>query len=383
MRAYGHTTLDAGIRSRFIGGINGLHMHMLEAGHETPGRPTLLLLHGFPELAYSWRRVMVPLAAAGYHVIAPDQRGYGRTSGADTRFDCDLAPYRMANLVRDVAGLIAALGIDRVAAVIGHDFGASVAGWCGLLRPDLFPAVVIMSAPFSGAPSLPKATAGRALTDAERLPAITRVGPDLARLDRPRLHYQTYYTTREADANMCGTPGSVHAFLRAYYHHKSADWPGNRIYPLAAWTAAQLAKMPTYYIMDAGQGMAETVAPHRPLPAQIADCRWLPDAELAVYAAEYERTGFQGGLNWYRSRLSPEHFVEDQLFGGRTIDVPMAFMAGASDWGVHQSPGTLERLENEFARDYRGTHLIPGAGHWVQQEQPDEVVRRMLAFLKG
>ncbi len=141
------------IRSRTIDNINGLRMHVLEAGFETTGRPCLLLLHGFPELAYSWRKVMPVLAEAGYHVIAPDQRGYGRTTGWDPDYDGDLASFRLPNLVRDALGLVHAFGYRSVDAVIGHDFGSSVAAWCALIRPDVFRAVAMMSAPFGGVPA--------------------------------------------------------------------------------------------------------------------------------------------------------------------------------------------------------------------------------------
>src|SRR5437868_6842687 len=116
--------LPAGIRARLVPGVNGLAMNVLEAGFETPDRPCLLLLHGFPELAYSWRKVMLPLAAGGYHVVAPDQRGYGRTSGGDVGYDCDLHQYFPLALVRDALALVLALGRRHVAAVIGHDFGS-------------------------------------------------------------------------------------------------------------------------------------------------------------------------------------------------------------------------------------------------------------------
>jgi pimeloyl-ACP methyl ester carboxylesterase len=127
--AYGSSSLPHGIRSRFIEDVNGLTVHVLEAGHESPGRPLLLLLHGFPELAYSWRKIMLPLAAAGYHVVAPDQRGYGRTTGWDGAYDGDLASYKPLNIVRDAFGLVHALGYTHVAAVIGHDFGSPIAAW--------------------------------------------------------------------------------------------------------------------------------------------------------------------------------------------------------------------------------------------------------------
>src|SRR3984893_6623843 len=144
------SVLPSGIRSRFVENINGLSMHVLEAGFETRGRPCLLLLHGFPELAFSWRKVMPQLSEAGYHVIAPDQRGYGRTSGWDANYDGDLASFRLLNLVREALRLVSAFGYASVACVVVHDFGSSVAAWCALVRPDVFKSVVLMSAPFAG-----------------------------------------------------------------------------------------------------------------------------------------------------------------------------------------------------------------------------------------
>src|SRR5258706_4126311 len=141
--------LPSGIRSRFVADINGLRMHVLEAGYETRGRPCLLLLHGFPELSFSWRKVMPALAAAGYHVIAPDQRGYGRTTGWDANYDGDLASFRLLNLVRDALGLVSAFGYRSVDAIVAHDFGSFVSAWSALVRPDIFPSVTRLSAPFS------------------------------------------------------------------------------------------------------------------------------------------------------------------------------------------------------------------------------------------
>jgi pimeloyl-ACP methyl ester carboxylesterase len=152
---YGNSTLTAGIRSRMVNNINGLAIHMLEAGFETKARPCILLLHGFPELAYSWRKVMLPLAAAGYHLVAPDQRGYGRTTGWDDAYDGDLDSFRLPNLVRDALGLVSPLGYRSVAAVVGHDFGSPVAAYCAVIQPDVFRSVALMSAPFAGSPELP------------------------------------------------------------------------------------------------------------------------------------------------------------------------------------------------------------------------------------
>ena len=145
----------------------------------------------------------------------------------------------------------------------------------------------------------------------------------------------------------------VHDFLRAYFHHKSADWKDNRPHRLAAWSAEELAKMPTYYIMDLADDMPAAVAKEMPSPQEIAACRWLPDAELAVYAAEYQRTGFQGGLNWYRSRSGGAFESELQLFSGRTIDVPSIFISGQSDWGVYQRPGRVRAHAGHGVHPFR------------------------------
>lgn len=374
--AYDGAVLAPGIRARFIAGVNGLRMHMLEAGFETKGRPCLLLLHGFPELAYSWRKVMLPLAAAGYHVVAPDQRGYGRTTGWDGSYGGDLASFRILNIVRDAVGLVFTLGYRSVAAVIGHDFGSPVAAYCALLRPDVFRSVVLMSAPFAGPPALPFDTA-------ESAPAKARpsIHDDLAALSPPRKHYQWYYSTQPADPDMRSCPQGVHAFLRAYYHHKSADWERNKPYRLGGWTARELAKLPTYYIMELDKDMAATVAPHMPSTAEIAACTWLPEDELRVYSSEFARNGFQGGLQWYRCRTEGVLAAELEVFSGRTIDVPSCFISGASDWGVYQRSGDFETMQTKACTRMLGCHLVPGAGHWVQQEQPEAVSELLIEFL--
>ena len=364
--------LPEGIRSRHVPSGTGLDMHVLEAGWEGEGRPCVLLLHGFPELAYSWRKVMLPLAAAGFHAVAPDQRGYGRTTGWDPGYDGPLEPFRLLGIVRDALGLLDALGVRHVAAVVGHDFGSPVAAWCALTRPDVFRSVVLMSAPFDGTPRFPSPGTQTAVD----------VHAALAALPRPRKHYQWYYSTREADAQMCRCAQGVHDFLRAYYHVKSADWAENRPQRLRAWDADELAKLPTYYVMDFDEDMARTVAPHMPTAAQIAACRWLPEAELRVYSAEYQRTGFQGGLQWYRCRTQAGESDELLLYSGRTIDVPSMFVAGASDWGVYQKPGAYEAMLDGACSRMTASHLIAGAGHWVQQEQPEAVTDLLLRFLQ-
>jgi pimeloyl-ACP methyl ester carboxylesterase len=347
--------LPPGIRSRYVDGVNGLRMHVLEAGYEAPGRPGLLLIHGFPELAYSWRKIMGPLAAAGYHVFAPDMRGYGRTSPAPVNYDDDLRPYGTVNRIKDMLALTSAMGHRSLPAVFGHDMGSPLAGWCALARPDVFRSVVMMSAPFGGAPAFPFNTANTPATPA---PAgnPNAIYDELAKLSPPRKHYQRYYQTREANANMWKPPQGLQAFFRAYYHAKSADWKQNHPQPLAARTAAEWAKLPRYYVMDLDKGMAEQVA-----------------------ADEYGRTGFQGGLNGYRGAPGGDDL---QLFAGKTLDVPSSFMSGKQDWGTYQNPGSLERLEKQITTKYRGTHLLDGAGHWVQQEQAVALSALLIEFLK-
>lgn len=356
-----------GIRSDRVDNLNGLDMHFLQAGDA--GAPAVLLLHGFPELSFSWRKVMLPLAEAGYRVIAPDQRGYGHTTGWDGGYEGDVSACRMINLATDAVGLLKALCIDHVAAVVGHDFGSPVAAHCALLRPDVFQRVVLMSAPYDGPPKLESSSGGR------------DVHADLAALDRPRKHYQWFYSTREAEPDMLDAPQGLHEFFRAYYHMKSADWPGNRPFPLTDWTAEELAKLPDYYVMDLNKGMAESVAPEMPSEAAIDACAWLSRDEMEVYASTFARTGFQCALNWYRCQTDPAQGAVMRVFAGAQITVPGTFIAGAQDWGIQQKPGALDRMGTTAFADWRGTHLIDGAGHWVQQEQPEDTVRLIKGFL--
>ena len=203
----------------------------------------------------------------------------------------------------------------------------------------------------------------------------------LAALPRPRKYYQRYYTTREADGNMRNCPQGLHAFFRAYYHYKSADWKQNKPFPLAGRTAEEMAKMPTYYVMDLNKGMCETALEHMPSAAEIGACRWLTEADVDVLATEYARTGFQGALNRYRVRADARMNAELQIFSERTIDVPSCFIFGDSDWGAYQTPGALDRMK-DLCKNMVGLHRVARAGHWVEQEQPQEVSRLLLQFLR-
>jgi pimeloyl-ACP methyl ester carboxylesterase len=286
-------------------------------------------------------------------------------------------------MVRDATGLVYALGHRFVAGVVGHDAGAPVASWCALIRPDVFRSVTIMSSPFPGPPPPAFNTANGT---AAPTPPMTddEIDAELAKLPRPRKYYQNYQRKPGANEDMLHAPQGLHAFFRAYYHYKSADWPDNKPFVLKARTAEELAKMPTYYVMDADKGMAASVAPFMPSAAEIAACRWLTEDDVAVYASEYARTGFNGALQGYRVRrgTDPKSLAEMRTFSGRTIDVPSMYVAGASDWGTYQTPGAQEAMRTRVCTNMMGFHLVEGAGHWVQQEQPEQVSKLLTGFLQ-
>lgn len=381
MGSSGDYSLPEGIVSKTIP-IRDIQVHYLESGD--PAHPLLLLLHGFPELSYSWRKLILPLATSGYHVIAPDQRGYGQTiSKTDPshciQFDDDLSPYRMFNLAHDIVALVFALGHTSAAAVVGHDFGSMVASTLALIRPDMFPKAVLMSAPYRGPPSLPFNIANNPpeSQNADLLPILTRA---LASFDPPRKHYTMYFSAPDANEDMSNPPEGLHNFLRAYFHTKSGDWASNDPRPLTG--LPELALLPSYYIMPADKTMPQAVAPFTPSPADIAKATWLPDGDLGVYTSEFSRTGFQGGLNWYRAAADPRLIGELSLFYGRKIDVTVMFLSGKKDWGTYQVPGAVSKMREECPRmrdeDFV---LVEGAGHWVQQERPAEVIAQLQRFL--
>lgn len=365
--------LPKNIRSRFVPRVNGLRMHLLEAGRPEASR-CLLLLHGFPELAFSWRYLMPALADAGYYVVAPDLRGFGRTTGyGASTFEDDPIDCSMPFLVNDLTALVAELGRDSVKAVVGHDSGALLAGWAALLRPDVFRSVNMMSAPFGGPPTWPIGS-----TD-----GFLRLSQAAARLpDLGRKHYQWYYSTSRAARDMNSPPQGMHNFLRAYFHIKSADGRANRPYDIGSLDPVSLTKLPEYYVMPLDKSMPETVAPEVPTCSERGSYAWLPDDDLCVYADEYNRTGFQGALQWYRCMTGERVNNTLRLFGGLSVDVPSGFIAGESDWGVHQVPGAYAMMQQHACTKMMSCNIVPGAGHWVQQEQPNEVLELLMQFLQ-
>ncbi|KAG1869888.1 alpha beta-hydrolase [Suillus subluteus] len=385
------------ITSRYItlSDRDGLNVHILEAFPDTSNQSStpchlILLLHGFPELAYSWRKVLVPVANAhqGYHVVAPDLRGYGRTtltrsgSASQVQYEDALSSYHMLNIVDDVCSLVRALGYSSVAMLVGHDFGSRLAGHCVVAHPELFASVVFMSAPFGGVggPPLYQATKESSMG--------SDIATALAALQPPRKHYRTYFSTLSANADMIGQGGkALYDFLGGYIYMKSGNWDGNDPHPLpSAFSsspsiselAMDLATLPEYYVMPLHESMPDVIARHVRMDARIT---WPRGDEVAggVYAAEFGRTGFQGALNHYRSGLEPpppERIAQLRALAGRRVEVPAAFISGAKDWGVYQTPGAVRKM-----REDEDFVLIEGAGHWVQQEAPEMVVRELVRFL--
>ena len=374
---YGNVPLPDGIVSRKIRNNNGLEMHILEASPDDKKRPLIILAHGFPELAYSWRRVLPALSSLGYVVVAPDQRGFGRTTGWSSRYEDSLAPFNVVNLARDIVGLVRALGYQQVKAIIGHDSGSYVAGTCALIRPDVFQSCIMMSAPFTGtSPMIENSTSG------SKRPSLIDLEKQLNLLEEPRKHYQVYYSTTSANKDMMNASQGLHQFIRAYYHHKSADWSNNHPLKLSSWDPELIAKMPTYYIMNKHETMPETVAPHMPTETQIKECHWLTDDELSVYVNEYERNTFQGGLQWYRCAVEGINQTAMTLFAGRQITVPSLFLSGKNDWGIYQTPGAIEQMRDHVCSSMKDIVLIDDAGHWVQQEQSQAVIESLSDFLR-
>lgn len=375
--------LPSGLSERQVESeIAGLSFHVIEAGGSPErDRPMLLLLHGYPELAFSWRKIMPTLASAGFYCVAVDQRGYGRTIGWDTSSYSmvNMNQFTMTTLVRDLSALVNCLGYKKVRCVIGHDFGAVSAAMCALMRPDIFTAVITMSHPLKAMPNFPFNTAN---TSRSGKPEKGDMQAELAKLDPPRKHYKWYNSTPPANHEWCNPAQGLTAFLRGYFHLKSADWSNNSPHQLEAWNAKELAKMPEYYIMRLEHSMPEAIEYNMRGEDASRTKRWLSDDDLNVYVQEWARTGFQGGLNWYRNTTDNSRIKDTHLFSGKTLDVPAKFISGKQDWGNYQEPGAIENLP-KVCSDFRGVVYIDGAGHWPAQEQPEKVSEAILNFLKS
>jgi len=305
---------------------NGIEMNVAEYGHG----PLVLLCHGWPELWYSWRHQLVALAAAGFRAVAPDMRGFGRTTAPD-----DVAAYTIFHTVGDMVALVAALGEKR-AVIAGHDWGAPVAWHAALMRPDLFPAVVAMSVPHRRRGAMAP------------LETLRKAG----KAD----YYWLYFQEQAAEDEFARDPAFT---LRCLFHVGFGETP-------------RAEKMSLY--VDRAKGL---LGPPREIPLPP----WLTEADLDVFAAEYRRSGFRGGLNWYRN--IDRNWELTAPWQGATIDQPALFIAGSNDAVITGSMGkrALDEMDG-VVTDLKGKILLEGAGHWIQQERPDEVNAALIAFLR-
>jgi pimeloyl-ACP methyl ester carboxylesterase len=303
---------------------NGIQLNIAEQGDG----PLVLMLHGFPESWYSWRHQFAPLAAAGYHAVAPDMRGYGNSDRPP-----EISAYNQVEVVNDIIGLIPALGYET-AIVIGHDWGAPTAWSCALWHPDKVSAVGALSVPFSPRP--------------EHAPMAT-----MRQMFKDAFFYQLYF--QEPGVAEAEFERDIRLALRKFLYLGSGDADLSGLRPKPA-DADLLSDLPD--------------------PAELPD--WLTEADLDFYVTEFTRSGFRGPLNYYRNHDLTWEQTKD---APRQIAQPAMFVAGERDGVILMAAEALKKLP-ENVPDLRINELIPGIGHWTQQEAPDAVNAAILRFLK-
>jgi len=306
--------------------VNGIHMKVTSMG----SGPLVVLCQGFPELAISWRSQIAALAAAGYRAVAPDMRGYGGTTAPS-----EVSAYTMLHLVGDMVELVNALG-EKHAVIIGHDWGALVAWNCALLRPDLFKAVVGMSVPF-----VP-------IGSSDILSYLRNAGIN-------NFYLQYFQTPGVAEAEL---ERDVATSIRKIHFNASGDGP----------------KTITFGMLQSGKGILDSTVEPKTLPS------WLSDQDIEQYALEFSKTGFRGGLNWYRNiSLSWELMAP---WRGQVIHQPSLFIAGECD-DVLKFPNSQASIDNFTVTlpNMSGCHIIPEAGHWIQRERATVVNKLLIEFL--
>lgn len=315
------------ITQRFIE-TNGMRMHIAEAGQG----PLVLLLHGFPESWYSWRHQLVALAHAGYHVVAPDQRGYGQT-------DCptEIDQYTQLHLVGDIIGLLDALEEEQ-AVIIGHDWGAIVAWNVALLRPDRIRAVAGLSIPYIPRGALSFLSMMRAMLG-----------------DRFYMAYFQQPGVAEAELER-----DARATIRTLLYSGSANAPADKVAPL-------------WIVPEAG-GLLDIMLYPETLPS------WLTEKDLDYYTSDFERTGFSGGLNWYRNLEKSWELMA--AWTGAPLLIPALYILGERDSFVNY-PGSQDMIASLpiFMPRLKETLILPDCGHYTQQERPAEVNAALIAFL--
>jgi pimeloyl-ACP methyl ester carboxylesterase len=324
-----------GIAHRFVD-VGGFEMHIAEAGTG----PLVVLLHGFPECWYSWRHQFAALAGAGYHVVAPDQRGYGQTGdppareGAGPKASAD--QYTMLHLTGDVIGLLDALGADK-AVVAGHDWGAPVAWNTALLRPDRVSGVIGLSVPYLPRGSEPPLKMLRAVyTDGFYMCYFQQPGVAEAELSR-----------------------DLHATFRRVLVAASGDGP--------------MGGIP---VVPPGGGFLDLCPEVDQLPG------WLTEADIDVFVDEFARSGFTGPLNWYRNL--DRNWELGAAWKHAPVTVPALYLAGDRDLVVSFTGGEVMLAGlSGVVPGLREARLLPGCGHWTQQERPEEVSQAMVGFIAG
>ena len=312
---------------------NGIDMHIAEMGEG----PLVVLCHGFPESWYSWRHQLPALAEAGYHVVAPDQRGYGETDAPE-----DIGHYTQLHLVGDIVGLVSALG-EQQAVIVGHDWGAPVAWNAAMWRPDVFRAVAALSVPVS---------------DRGPVPPTAMMKANFGE----RFFYILYFQTPGVAEHELQR--DLRATMRKFLFGISGD----------AWTEGA----------SRGIGML-TDPPHRSafMLEQLDDCEelpdWLTEADLDYFVDAYRKRGFRGPLNWYRNL--DRNWELGAPFQGRRIEQPALFVSGDRDL-TRGNPGFAEAMR-QVATNLTDVVILPGIGHWTQQEAPAETNAALISFLNG
>jgi pimeloyl-ACP methyl ester carboxylesterase len=307
---------------------NTIHMRYAEAGTG----PLVLFCHGWPESWYSWRHQLQAVSEAGFRAVAPDMRGYGGTQSPEP-----IDQYTLYHLVGDMAELVKALG-ETQAVIVGHDWGAPVAWHAALWRPDLFTAVSAMSVPYAP-------------------PGYNDILSALEKLGIDNFYLQYFQKPGVAEAEL---QQDIRGALRRLYYTAGGE---------------MVEKDKGFGRLTGGTLLANTVDPET-LPA------WLSEADLDYYTGEFARTGFRGGLNWYRNLR--RNWELSGPWRGQPIRQPSQFIAGSRD-GVLRFPAAKSQLEAypKTLPGLRGSHILDGAGHWVQQERAAEVNRLLIEFLKG
>jgi pimeloyl-ACP methyl ester carboxylesterase len=307
---------------------NGIRMHYVEQG----AGPLVVLCHGWPESWYSYRHQIPALAAAGFRVVAPDQRGYGQTDKPDA-----IEAYNILNLVGDIIGLVNSVGADT-ASIVGHDWGAPVAWHCALLRPDIFHAIALLSVPYRPRGATHPAQAMQAIAGEENF-------------------YQLYFQEPgRAEAELEADPRRAMAML---LYSLSGD-----ARPEEQWKFRFPKSMK---FIDTGV-----------VPKQLPP--WLSEADLDFFAGELKGAGFRGGLNWYRN--TERNWELTPFLDGAKLRQPALFVAGSEDCVGKMVPGRFQ-MAGAFTPNLKKQMIIPGAGHWTQQERPAEVNQLLIEFLRS